>query len=44
MDQGVGGAGNGCGRAAPPTPALEGVGQSMEMGLVVSHRCMSSFL
>jgi len=44
MDQGVGGAGNGCGRAAPPTPAPEGISRGMEMGLVVNHCCVSSSL
>lgn len=44
MDRGGCGAGHGRGRAAPPTPALEGVGRGMEMGLVVSHRCVSNFL
>ena len=44
MDHGVGGVGNGCGRGAPPTPALEGIRRGMEMGLVVNHCCVSSSL
>jgi len=44
MDHGVGGVGNGCGQAASPTPALEGISRGMEMGLVVNHYCVSSSL
>ena len=44
MDHDVGGAENGCGRAAPPTPTREGISQGMEMGLLVNHCCVSSSL
>ena len=44
MDHGVGDAGNGCGGAAPPTPAPEGISRGMEIGLVVNHCCVSSSL